>query len=51
VPPFVHIAAAVLAAVVSVGAVAQVYRIGDSGATAAWHGQFNQTANGGHGGS
>ena len=48
--PFVHIGVAVLAIVVSVGAVVQVYRIGESGATAAWHGRFSQTAKSGHGG-
>ncbi len=47
--PFVRVAAAVLAVVVSVGAVVQVYRIGDSGAQAAWHGQFSQTAKSGGG--
>jgi hypothetical protein len=49
-PPFVRVAAAVLAIAVSAGAVVQVYRIGDSGASAAWHGQFSQTAKSGHGG-
>lgn len=49
-PPFVRVGAAVLAIVVSVGAVVQVYRIGESGATAAWHGRFSQTPNSGHGG-
>ncbi len=47
VPPFVRVGAAVLAVIVSIGAVVQVYRIGDSGAKAAWHGQFSQTAKSG----
>ncbi len=37
----VRIAAAVLCAVVAVGSVVQVYRIGDSGAKAAWTGNFS----------
>ncbi|MCQ4205643.1 DUF2231 domain-containing protein [Streptomyces longispororuber] len=45
----VRIAAAVLAIVVSVGAVVDVYRIGDSGAKAAWHDGFSKTASGGDG--
>ncbi|MEW2249320.1 DUF2231 domain-containing protein [Streptomyces sp. NPDC014776] len=43
----VRIAAAALALVVSAGAVVDVYRIGDSGAKAAWHDGFSQTASGG----
>lgn len=38
-----RIAAAVLCAAVAVGAVVQVYRIGDSGAKAAWTGNFSQS--------
>jgi uncharacterized membrane protein len=45
----VRIAAAVLSLVVSVGAVVDVYRIGDSGAKAAWHDGFSKTASGGDG--
>ncbi len=40
---------AVLALAVSVGAVVQTYRIGDSGARAAWQGEFHQNAISGHG--
>jgi hypothetical protein len=40
--------AAALAVVVSVGAVVQVYRIGESGARAAWHDGFSSTST--HGG-
>jgi hypothetical protein len=36
-----RVAAAVLCAVVAAGAVVQVYRIGDSGAKAAWTGDFS----------
>ncbi|MDT0466527.1 DUF2231 domain-containing protein [Streptomyces gibsoniae] len=42
----VRIAAALLSVVVSVGAVVDVYRIGDSGAKAAWHDSFSQRATG-----
>jgi hypothetical protein len=45
----VRIAAAVLSLVVSAGAVVDVYRIGDSGAKAAWHDGFSKTATGGAG--
>ncbi|MEU6394697.1 DUF2231 domain-containing protein [Streptomyces sp. NPDC046939] len=45
----VRVAVAVLALVVSVGAVVDVYRIGDSGAKAAWHDSFTKTASGGDG--
>ena len=38
----VTVALAVLAVVVAVGSVVTVYRIGDSGARAAWTGQFSQ---------
>lgn len=44
----VRVVVAVVAAVVSVGAVVQVYRIGDSGAKAAWHDRFSNSAQ--HGG-
>ncbi|MGW5214091.1 DUF2231 domain-containing protein [Streptomyces sp. NPDC004051] len=37
----VRVAALVIALVVAVGAVIQVYRIGDSGAKAAWQGRFS----------
>jgi uncharacterized membrane protein len=40
----VRIAAAVLSLVVGAGAVVDVYRIGDSGAKAAWHNGFSKTA-------
>ncbi|MFE0701073.1 DUF2231 domain-containing protein [Streptomyces sp. NPDC058872] len=45
----VQIAAVVLSLVVAAGAVVDVYRIGDSGAKAAWQDGFSQTAVGGHG--
>ncbi|WP_432157016.1 MULTISPECIES: DUF2231 domain-containing protein [unclassified Streptomyces] len=45
----VRVALAVLSLVVSVGAVVDVYRIGDSGAKAAWHDGFSRTASGGDG--
>ncbi|MEU2236552.1 DUF2231 domain-containing protein [Streptomyces vietnamensis] len=45
----VRIAAVVLSLVVAVGAVVDVYRIGDSGAKAAWHDGFSTTATVGHG--
>ncbi|WP_406432504.1 hypothetical protein OHB00_07410 [Streptomyces sp. NBC_00631] len=40
----VRVAAVVLSLVVAAGAVVDVYRIGDSGAKAAWHDGFSQTA-------
>ncbi|WP_234360148.1 hypothetical protein [Streptomyces sp. DSM 15324] len=43
----VPVAAAVLSLVVAAGAVVDVYRIGDSGAKAAWHDGFSKTASGG----
>jgi hypothetical protein len=43
-----RVAAAVVCAVVAVGAVVQVYRIGDSGAKAAWTGNFSKSAVPGH---
>ncbi|MCW7942585.1 membrane protein [Streptomyces hygroscopicus] len=42
----VRIAAAVLSVVVAAGAVVDVYRIGDSGAKAAWHDAFSQKTTG-----
>lgn len=39
-----RIAAAVLSLVIGVGAGVQVYRIGDSGAKAAWHDAYSSTA-------
>ncbi|KUN86410.1 DUF2231 domain-containing protein [Streptomyces griseoruber] len=45
----VRVAAAVLSLVVAAGAVVDVYRIGDSGAKAAWHDGFSKTASGGGG--
>ncbi|KIZ15940.1 DUF2231 domain-containing protein [Streptomyces natalensis] len=41
-----RVAAAVLCVGVAAGAVVDVYRIGDSGARAAWHDGFSQTAKG-----
>ncbi|MCN9244323.1 hypothetical protein NGF19_26655 [Streptomyces sp. RY43-2] len=40
----VRVAAVVLSVVVAAGAVVDVYRIGDSGAKAAWHDGFSQRA-------
>ncbi|MGQ4388665.1 DUF2231 domain-containing protein [Streptomyces sp. SAS_270] len=45
----VRIAAAVLSLAVATGAVVDVYRIGDSGAKAAWHDGFSKAASGGDG--
>jgi hypothetical protein len=45
----VRIAAAVLSVVVAAGAVVDVYRIGDSGAKAAWHDAYSKTTTGGEG--
>jgi hypothetical protein len=45
----VRIAAAVLSVVVATGAAVDVYRIGDSGAKAAWHDAYSKTATGGGG--
>ncbi|WP_030181012.1 DUF2231 domain-containing protein [Streptomyces sp. NRRL S-813] len=39
-----RVAAAVLSVVVAAGAVVEVYRIGDSGAKAAWHDAYSKTA-------
>jgi uncharacterized membrane protein YfcA len=46
--PITSVVVAVLAVAVSVGSVVEVYRIGDSGAQAAWHDNFS--ANPGPGG-
>jgi hypothetical protein len=43
-PVLVRGAIAVLSVVVAVGAVVDVYRIGDSGAKAAWHDNYSKTA-------
>ncbi|MDX2678354.1 DUF2231 domain-containing protein [Streptomyces sp. NY05-11A] len=43
----VRVAAAALSLVVAAGAVVDVYRIGDSGAKAAWQDGFSKTASGG----
>ncbi|HST63972.1 MAG TPA: hypothetical protein VLM05_02185 [Mycobacteriales bacterium] len=45
--PAVRIVLAVLAVVVAAGSVVQVYRIGESGARAAWHTAVQQTPTGG----
>ena len=45
----IRIAAAVLSVVVAAGAVVDVYRIGDSGAKAAWHDGYSKTATSGKG--
>ncbi|WP_405951409.1 hypothetical protein OG588_39405 [Streptomyces prunicolor] len=45
--PVIRVAAAVLSVVVAAGAVVDVYRIGDSGAKAAWQNGFSKTATGG----
>ncbi|MEU2338473.1 DUF2231 domain-containing protein [Streptomyces sp. NPDC006654] len=42
-----RVAAVVLSLVVAAGAVVDVYRIGDSGAKAAWHDSFTQSASNG----
>ncbi|TVZ91766.1 DUF2231 domain-containing protein [Streptomyces sp. BK340] len=47
----VRIAVGVLSLAVAVGAVVDVYRIGDSGAKAAWHDSYSKTATGSEGGS
>ncbi|WP_328333202.1 MULTISPECIES: DUF2231 domain-containing protein [unclassified Streptomyces] len=43
-----RIAAAALSLVIGVGAAVQVYRIGDSGAKAAWHDGYSATAHSDH---
>ncbi|WP_020139570.1 DUF2231 domain-containing protein [Streptomyces sp. 351MFTsu5.1] len=45
----VRIAIAVLSLAVAAGASVDVYRIGDSGAKAAWHDGYSKTASGGEG--
>ncbi|MES4900821.1 MULTISPECIES: DUF2231 domain-containing protein [unclassified Streptomyces] len=45
----VRVAAVVLSVGVAAGAVVDVYRIGDSGAKAAWHDGFSKTAHDEHG--
>lgn len=42
--PPLRLTAAVLSVVIGVGAGVQVYRIGDSGAKAAWHDGYSATA-------
>ncbi|MDC2960784.1 hypothetical protein PO587_40805 [Streptomyces gilvifuscus] len=42
----IRIAAAVLSVAVAAGAIVDVYRIGDSGAKAAWHDGYSKTATG-----
>ncbi|GLX47614.1 hypothetical protein Shyhy01_05640 [Streptomyces hygroscopicus subsp. hygroscopicus] len=46
----VRIVLGLLSAVIAVGAVVDVYRIGDSGAKAAWHDSFSKTAHAEHDG-
>lgn len=48
-PASLRTVAAVLAVVVSAGAVVDVYRIGESGAKAAWHDNYDKSAGGQHG--
>ncbi|WP_229846325.1 hypothetical protein [Streptomyces atratus] len=43
----VRVAVLVIALVVTVGAVVDVYRIGESGAMAVWHGSFSTSGSGG----
>ncbi|MFE9449961.1 DUF2231 domain-containing protein [Streptomyces sp. NPDC006739] len=47
----VRIVLGVLSLAVAAGAVVDVYRIGDSGAKAAWHDAYSKTAQGSQGGS
>ncbi|GHD90708.1 DUF2231 domain-containing protein [Streptomyces naganishii] len=42
--PVIRVAAVVLSVAVAAGAVVTVYRIGDSGAKAAWHDAYSKTA-------
>ncbi|MFE1754242.1 DUF2231 domain-containing protein [Streptomyces anandii] len=42
--PVIRVAAAVLSVAIAAGAVVTVYRIGDSGAKAAWHDAYSKTA-------
>ncbi|WP_329138763.1 hypothetical protein OG552_31580 [Streptomyces sp. NBC_01476] len=46
-PTVLRTTAVVVAVVVSAGAVVDVYRIGESGAKAAWHGTYDKSASGG----
>ncbi|MFG1807748.1 DUF2231 domain-containing protein [Streptomyces sp. NPDC049040] len=48
-PAVLRVTATVLAVVVSVGAVVDVYRIGESGAKAAWHDNYDKSATSRHG--
>lgn len=48
-PVLLRTTAAVLAVAVSAGAVVDVYRVGESGAKAAWHGNYDSSARGHHG--
>lgn len=48
-PAVLRATAVVLAVVVSAGAVVDVYRIGESGAKAAWHNNYDKSASGSHG--
>jgi hypothetical protein len=48
-PAVLRTTAVVLAVVVSAGAVVDVYRIGESGAKAAWHDNYDSSASGGRG--
>jgi hypothetical protein len=48
-PAVVRVTTVVLAVAVSVGAVVDVYRIGESGAKAAWHDSYDKSATGQHG--
>lgn len=45
-PTVVRVTSVVLAAAVSTGAVVDVYRIGESGAKAAWHDNYDKSATG-----
>ncbi|HEY3482542.1 MAG TPA: DUF2231 domain-containing protein [Streptomyces sp.] len=48
-PKVLHLTAVVLAVVIGAGAVVDVYRIGESGAKAAWHDNYDKSATGQHG--
>lgn len=45
-PRALHLTAVVLAVVIGTGAVVDVYRIGESGAKAAWHDNYDKSASG-----
>jgi hypothetical protein len=45
----IRVAAIALSVIVAAGSVVQVYRIGDSGAKAAWHGRYSAKPVGGNG--